>query len=162
MNVISDDLLLDRFIGLLPVGQRTEYEDEINRVSVDLLFATDFDFHNGAITPASVSPITTPASGADDLTHDGVPPDSTFIPADTPSAIASYVDSAAASAPTVISNTLVLDRRKSIGEMIFAIRDVGGGKVEGKGTGVNVRGGRCKSRWGICRGKGETKALIIN
>ena len=137
LNIVDepDDLLLNRIIGPLPVGQRTEYEDEINRVSVNLLFATDFEFHNGAITPASVSSLNTPttlASGADDLTYDGVPSDSSI-----PSASASS-DNSAASAPTVISNSLVLDRRKSIGEMIFAIRDAGGGKVEGKGTGVNV------------------------
>ena len=136
-------------LSISPLAQqRVEYEDEINRLSVDLLFASDFVFENGAISPASQSNRVSPPSISEtDHDDDDDAANSTgndagnstggdAAPASSPNKIS--IDQTAASTleddSAIKTTTLILDRRKSVVEMIAAIKDVGGVKVGEKGS----------------------------
>ena len=113
----------------------------MNRLSVALIFAADFVFENGALTP-----LAQPSSTLTESTSDNSPTGSDTIRCedatpviDTVGAFAgptSPIDpsSGSISAEGVfVSTSLILDRRKTVSDMVAAIRDVGGVKVGEKG-----------------------------
>ena len=141
--LISIPLIYSFNSSFIPLSalQRTEYEDEMNRLSVALIFASDFVFANGALTPLAPLPSTLTEStgvnspaGSDTIRSEDSTPVIESVRAITePTSPNDQSSSSILADGAFASTSLILDRRKTVSDMVAAIRDVGGVKVGEKG-----------------------------